>query len=512
MYQARDVSLMPEKPEDEIGYSNSIQSHVLLRESEIVNSIEAMSDRMADLQQKIARLYRNQNNGAVRTSSALPGISQQLTLGGINLANSQNNQSPVEQTDEENPWLLPQNRRSTVLESTLINTSYNDQPLNQLPSMVSPKREPISAPTVTATNAQLHLQTNEGALQLHGSHSGLGVINQPNLSDYLVENRSTKAGLQVHNNRQHHNIGKRLTREPLCALPTFDGSSNLKMFRHNFQEFCDMNGYVTEREVTFWLKQCFKGRAKDILYDECSDISVIWSRLENRFGDHLMRQKYSVSLPNRKRQQNESLIDLADDIRRMSNVVYFDLQYEQKERMAVMHFLNALHSPMAQYDISQKAPKSLEEALNIASVREMFFGVESHQSKPDTSNQNIRSNNISSGGNNHMPYPTVNQWPAHINAISSLPQPAHNMSPQLYCNAPRQMPSVTQPGQLYVPAQGSGNAQGTKTQQVFYSNAPDRSCMYNLASVNHGSNNQAYQGENLSQQNRGMGNSQPISR
>ena len=261
-----------------------------------------------------------------------------------------------------------------------------------------------------------------------------------------------------------------------------------------------MNGYVTKREVTFWLKQCIKGRAKDILYDECSDISVMWSRLENRFGDHLMRQKYSVSLPNRKRQQNESLINLADDIRRMSNVVYFDLQYEQKERMAVMHFLNALHSPMAQYDISQKAPKSLEEALKIASVREMFFGVEGYQSKPDNSNQKIRSNNMSSDSNNHMPYLSANQWPVH------------NMSPQLYCNGPQQMPNVTQPRQLYVPAQDSRNAQEAVTQQAFYSNAPGSSYMYNLASVDCGGNDQGYHSENLSQQNRGMGNSQPISR
>ena len=117
-------------------------------------------------------------------------------------------------------------------------------------------------------------QTDVETSQLHGSHSGLG-LNQSSLSDYLVENRLTKAGLQAHNNRQHHNIGQRLTREPLCELPSFDGSSNLKMFRHIFQEFCEMNGYVTEREVTFWLKQCLKGRAKDILYDECSDINVI---------------------------------------------------------------------------------------------------------------------------------------------------------------------------------------------------------------------------------------------
>ena len=165
-----------------------------------------------------------------------------------------------------------------------------------------------------------------------------------------------------------------------------------------------------------------------------------------------------------------------------------------------MHFLNVLHSPMAQYDSSQKAPKSLEDALKIASVREIFFGVESYQSKPDTSNQKIMSNNISSDSNNHMPYLSANQLPVH------------NMSLQLYCNAPQQMPNVTQPRQLYVPAQDSRNAQGAITQQAFYSNAPGSSYMYNLASVNRGSNDQGYHSENLSQQNRGMGNSQPISR
>ena len=66
------------------------------------------------------------------------------------------------------------NRRSTVSEGTLINTTChcNDQPLNQISSVVSPKRGPTSAPTVTATNAQLQLQTDKGASQSYGTHSG----------------------------------------------------------------------------------------------------------------------------------------------------------------------------------------------------------------------------------------------------------------------------------------------------------------------------------------------------
>ena len=55
MYQLRDVSPKPERCDNEISYSNSSRNHVLLRESEIINTIKNMSDRMADLQQKIAR-------------------------------------------------------------------------------------------------------------------------------------------------------------------------------------------------------------------------------------------------------------------------------------------------------------------------------------------------------------------------------------------------------------------------------------------------------------------------
>ena len=64
-----------------------------------------------------------------------------------------------------------------------------------------------------------------------------------------------------------------------------------------------MNGYVSEQEITFWLKQSLTSPAKDMLYDGCSDLNVIWSRLETRFGSHLLFQKYSVSLPARKRQK-----------------------------------------------------------------------------------------------------------------------------------------------------------------------------------------------------------------
>ena len=51
-------------------------------------------------------------------------------------------------------------------------------------------------------------------------------------------------------------------------------------------------------------------------------------------------------------------------------IVYFYLQDEQKAKMAIMHFFSALQRPA----ISEKLPKTLEEALHKASIREKFLG------------------------------------------------------------------------------------------------------------------------------------------
>ena len=293
-----------------------------------------------------------------------------------------------------------------------------------------------------------------------------------------------------------------------------------------------MNGYVSEQEITFWLKQCLKSPAKDILYDGCSDLNVIWLRLETRFGSHLLFQNYSVSLLARKRHKNESLIKLADDIRHISDIVYYDLQQNQKERLAIMHFINALQSPAIQYDLTEKSPKTLDEALHFASVREMFFGVESQwgikgSSRQQNQSYSIESSNIISG--NHTQNLSSNQWPADVNPTSqwsqpiyNTPQPLHynasqlvyNRSPQAYYyNVPQPIPNVPQSGQWNGPPHTSESKRGAVPQSVMNSGPLCSSHFYNSAAAPHiGSTNvQGTHFDNQYQQHRGMGNFQPIS-
>jgi len=90
-----------------------------------------------------------------------------------------------------------------------------------------------------------------------------------------------------------------------------------------------------------------------------------------------MKQKYELILPARRRKHQEKLPHLANDIRNMANIVYEELHPITRERMAVKHFITALESPAAQYELSQRKFDSLDNALEAAQLREMYYGVES---------------------------------------------------------------------------------------------------------------------------------------
>ena len=128
-------------------------------------------------------------------------------------------------------------------------------------------------------------------------------------------------------------------------------------------------------------------------------------------------------------------------------IVYFYLQDEQKATMAIIHFVSALQSPA----ISEKLPKTLEETPHKASIREIFFGLESQWGRPSTANQpnNMKQNN----GNIQVP-PSDNrtntlpagQWPTPVPPGQNMAMPVPNM-PATVPNIPPMIPGMPQLGQ-----------------------------------------------------------------
>ena len=164
---------------------------------------------------------------------------------------------------------------------------------------------------------------------------------------------------------------------PKCELPKFDGSGSLKKFQARFRDTCIINNWHSQEEKGIWLKMCLESRARDILHDETQDFDSLMQRLQVSFGDHLLRKRFEMSLPSRRRKPNEPLLSLAHDIRNMTDIVYEDLDRSTRERMAIRHFIMAIESPSAQYELARSSAETLDEIVSIAQTREMYFGQES---------------------------------------------------------------------------------------------------------------------------------------
>ena len=119
----------------------------------------------------------------------------------------------------------------------------------------------------------------------------------------------------------------------------------------------------------------------------------LWSRLESRFGESLKIRQYERLLATRVRRHDESLTDLADDIRKMSLIVFHGINYHAQERLMISLLTHALSDVDIEYDISQQQPASLDQALLIAQNREIYFNPENKRSST--------LNNISGSALNH---------------------------------------------------------------------------------------------------------------
>ena len=150
-------------------------------------------------------------------------------------------------------------------------------------------------------------------------------------SDYLSDHNLhayCQQGAQKQSKRrrsEHNNVSNAESfsyRKPAINPPTYDGSTSFMLFKQQFEEAIKINGWQSQKEIALWLRISLKGQARDIVYDDCYDISELWHRLETRYSDYLNIPENRRKLALRKRNKNESLDDLSSDIKLMCSVAY----------------------------------------------------------------------------------------------------------------------------------------------------------------------------------------------
>ena len=162
--------------------------------------------------------------------------------------------------------------------------------------------------------------------------------------------------------------------KPVTELPVFDGTGDLSTLKILFEECAVLNQLEGELITSIWLKQCLKGAARDaVLFEKLTSTDHIFQILESRYGSRLLRQKYDNMLDHRKKKPDESMAELANDIRKMVEVVYFDADSKTRVKMSIKHFIKAIPNIHARYELSSCGLTTLEEIVEKASLRDVFY-------------------------------------------------------------------------------------------------------------------------------------------
>ena len=160
---------------------------------------------------------------------------------------------------------------------------------------------------------------------------------------------------------------------------TFDGKSSWIDFRSHFDICAELNGW-TEQEKGLHLAVSLRGSAQSILGNLHSnskkDFTSLCRALEERFAPANQTELYRAQLRERRQKATETIPELGQDIRRLTNLAYSSAPIDVRETLAKEQFIDALFSSDMRLRIKQSRPRDLNEAICHAVELDAFNNAE----------------------------------------------------------------------------------------------------------------------------------------
>ena len=188
-----------------------------------------------------------------------------------------------------------------------------------------------------------------------------------------------------------------------------------------FENVASVNSWNAEVKLK-WIKVCLARRAQKALQglpeEARGSYENVKVALTQRFESASKRELYNVELQVRAKKHSERWADFAEDLRRLVDKAYPDLEANAREQLALSHYLSRLHNPQVGFAVKQQRPRKLEKAIRIT------LEVESYLVKMPTVGQVDTGSNTSAVDQDHFPVATVKQSTelALVRAVDQLTQ------------------------------------------------------------------------------------------
>ncbi|CAN8014219.1 unnamed protein product [Ixodes persulcatus] len=152
----------------------------------------------------------------------------------------------------------------------------------------------------------------------------------------------------------------------IVKLDTYDGRSPWNAFQVYFNLVEDLNGWTTASGGAF-LASTLQGLALELLQNLPSgnqrDYKALEEALEERFGEKHLGRLYHATLRTQIQGGNESLSELAIDIKRLMRLSYQGCTTATLDSVAVGHFLDAIGDTEVQQFVRLSSPACMRDAV-----------------------------------------------------------------------------------------------------------------------------------------------------
>ena len=164
--------------------------------------------------------------------------------------------------------------------------------------------------------------------------------------------------------------------KPLIVPETYQGGEGWDDWIGRFENVATVNGWDAEAKLN-WIKVCLAERAQKAFQSlpEASraDFERVKTVLTERFEPASKRELYNAELQVRTKRQNEGWADFAEELRRLTEKSFPELDAKSLEQMALSHYLSRLTNPRVAFAVRQQRPKKLEEAVRVTLEVESYL-------------------------------------------------------------------------------------------------------------------------------------------
>ena len=184
---------------------------------------------------------------------------------------------------------------------------------------------------------------------------------------------------------------------PTVIMPDkYDGKSDWTDYISHFESCRVLNAWADDQAVQV-LAASLRGPALRLLNEQKNTkwtYEEMKMELALRFSSAKQSEAYLLELRNRKRRQNESLRELGRNIRELTAQAYPNFDTDSIDRLAKIHFVDAIHNSEIRAGILHARAASLDEVIQAAITTETFLQTEAQRVgwKRTTYNRMVESN------------------------------------------------------------------------------------------------------------------------